>query len=62
MESFADDNLPFADDNLPFADNNLPVTWILMHNNDPKHIVKSVKSFLEQSKINVLKWPPQVPI
>lgn len=45
----------------PYADDNLPVTWVLMHDNDPKHTARSVKSWLEENKINVLEWPPQSP-
>ena len=25
-----------------YVDDNLPVTWILMHNNNPKHTARSV--------------------
>ena len=42
-----------------YADDNLPVTWILMHDNDPNHIARSVKFWLEEDKTNFLEWPPQ---
>ena len=45
----------------PDADDNLPVTWFLMHDNNPKHTARSVKSWLEENKINALEWSTQSP-
>ena len=43
------------------ADDNLLVTWILMHDNDPKYTARSLKSWLEKNKVNVVEWPTQSP-
>ncbi|CAK9818979.1 Transposable element Tcb1 transposase [Anthophora quadrimaculata] len=38
---------------------NLDEEWMLQQNNDPKHIVKKTKPFLQNCKIEVLEWLPQ---
>ena len=46
---------------LPFSDEHLPLLWKFQHDNDPKHTAKSVKTFLEKKRINVLPWPSNSP-
>lgn len=46
---------------IPFADDNLPLTWSFMHDNDPKHTSRLVKSCLLENGVQVLKWPAQSP-
>lgn len=36
-------------------------SFVFQQDNDPKHICNLVKKFINQSKINVLEWPPQSP-
>ena len=45
----------------PYVNDSLTVTWILMHDNDPKHTARSVKSWFEENKINVVERPTQSP-
>ena len=46
---------------IPFAEDNMPLMWKFMHDNDPKHTSRLVKSCLEENNITVLKWPAQSP-
>lgn len=46
---------------IPYAEENMPLRWHFMHDNDPKHTSRLVKCCLEQSCIDVLKWPAQSP-
>ena len=40
---------------LPWAEENLPVIWQCQHANDPKHMAKVTKNFVEDNSINVLE-------
>ena len=46
---------------LPYAVCEMPISWTFQHNNDPKHKARLVKSWIEESNIKVMKWPPQPP-
>ncbi|GJQ71630.1 putative sagittal suture morphogenesis [Trypoxylus dichotomus] len=36
---------------------NMPITWKLVHDNDPKHSIKSVKDTAIAKSISVISWP-----
>ncbi|GJQ64975.1 hypothetical protein Trydic_g10115 [Trypoxylus dichotomus] len=40
-----------------YADENLPITCKLVHDNDPKQTVKSVKDTIIANSISVISWP-----
>ena len=40
---------------------NLSSGWTFQQDNDPKHKLRVVKSWLDENEINVLEWPPQSP-
>lgn len=44
---------------IPFAEENLPLRF--MHDNNPNHTSRIVKSCLQDNNIDVLKWPAQSP-
>ena len=46
---------------LPYARDKMSPTWKSMHDNDPKHTARIVKSFLSKEKVELLEWPPQSP-
>lgn len=44
-----------------YTDEVMPIKFVFQHDNDPKHTSKLVKEWLEQQKVNVMKWPAQSP-
>ena len=44
---------------IPYADEHMPLKLIFMQDNDPKHTSKKAKAFLQQQKIDLIKWPSQ---
>lgn len=46
---------------LPYAKTNMPPTFQFRHNNDSKHTARSVKKWLDDQEVPVLKWPTQSP-
>lgn len=46
---------------LPHATQNMPLGWKMQHDNDPKHTSKSVKKWLTDNGVRVLKWPAMSP-
>lgn len=46
---------------LPYAAEFMPNNWVFQHDNDPKHTARSVKNWLRENNIQVLKWPAQSP-
>ncbi len=36
-------------------------SWIVQHDNDPKHMAKATKEWLKKKQIKVLEWPSQSP-
>ena len=46
---------------LPFTDLNFPNGYWLIKDNDPKHVSKSTKTFMEQNNINWWPTPPESP-
>lgn len=45
----------------PYAFEHMPVSFIFMHDNDPKHTSKVVKDWFLEERIPVLDWPAQSP-
>lgn len=45
----------------PYAFESMPVSFTFMHDNDPKHTARTIKSWLSQEKVSVLSWPAQSP-
>ena len=45
------------------SDENLehPPNWIFQQDDDPKHTTESMKKWLAENKVNILKWPSQSP-
>ena len=43
-----------------FVDN-LPLAWILQQDNDPKHCLRVVKTWISNQNIRILDWPAQSP-
>ncbi len=41
------------------CDLNLKRTWVMQHDNDPKHTSKFTSEWLKKNKIKVLEWPSQ---
>ena len=39
----------------------LPRDWVFMQDNDPKHMAKKSRSWLERNGVEVLKWPANSP-
>lgn len=39
----------------------MPENWVFMHDNDPKHTAKAVKTWLNNNHIRCLDWPAQSP-
>lgn len=60
MDQYVYKNL-LVNEMIPYADEAMPLRWRFMHDNDPKHTSRLVKSCLDQNKIDVLKWPAQSP-
>ena len=46
---------------LPHALEKMPHNWVYQHDNDPKHTALTVKNWLINNSITVLKWPAQSP-
>lgn len=46
---------------LPDAQQRLAEDWIFQQDNDPKHTSKLIQNWLNDKKLNVLKWPSQSP-
>ena len=40
----------------------MPVNYIFQYDNEPKHTSRSVKCWLSGQNIDILDWPPKVPI
>ena len=46
---------------LPYAECAMPISWTFHYGNDPKHTARLVKTWIEESNIKVMEWPPQSP-
>ena len=46
---------------MPYADDNMLLRWSFMHDHEPKHCLRLVRSCLEENNINVLEWSVQSP-
>lgn len=46
---------------LPFAEEEMPLSWQFMHDNDPKHSSRLVKTWLQENSVTILEWPSQSP-
>ena len=44
---------------LPYAECEMSISWTFQHDNDPKHTARLVKTWIEESIVNLMEWPPQ---
>lgn len=46
---------------LPYAEEEMPIRWRFQHDRDPKHTSVFVTKWIEDNKIELIKWPAQSP-